>query len=343
MKKALITGITGQDGSYLAELLLEKGYEVHGMVRRSASEDFRGSYARIEHILDNLTLHHASVENFSRVLEIVNRVRPDECYHLAAQSFVHLSFEDSFTTLSTNINGTHHLLSAIRETAPECRFYFAATSEMFGNTPEFPQRETTPFAPRSPYGISKLTGYELTRNFREAYGMFTLSGILFNHESPRRGVSFLTRKVTCTLGAIKRGETNMLVVGNMEAKRDWGFAGDYVRAMYLMLQQDEPEDFVVATGETHSVREFIDEAFNAAGMEYTLVDLSGMSIEAADRECEELASDSGRVYLVRHPRFYRPAEVDNLLGDATKARQKLDWKPEVGFKKLVRMMVDGDQ
>jgi GDPmannose 4,6-dehydratase len=343
MKKALITGITGQDGSYLAELLLEKGYDVHGLVRRSASEDYRGSFARIGQIIDRITLHHGSVENHSRMLQVIHRVRPDECYHLAAQSFVHLSFEDAFTTLSTNINGTHHLLTALQEVAPNCRFYFAATSEMFGNTPEMPQRETTPFAPRSPYGISKLTGYELTRNFREAYGMFALSGILFNHESPRRGVSFLTRKVTRTLGAIRRGETNMLVVGNMEAKRDWGFAGDYVRAMYLMLQQEAPEDFVVATGEAHSVREFIDEAFNAAGMEYTLIDLSMMDEDRADRECARLEASKDRVFLVQHPRFYRPAEVDHLLGDASKAREKLGWKPEVSFKELVRMMVERDR
>jgi GDPmannose 4,6-dehydratase len=255
-KKALITGITGQDGSYLAEYLLSSGYEVHGLVRRVALEDPHRRFTRINHLLDKITLHPASLESYPSIFHVVSRHNFDECYHLAAQSFVAESFADGFSTMNTNINGTHYMLAAIRELHPECRFYFAGTSEMFGKVKETPQRETTPFHPRSPYGISKVAGFELTRNYREAYNMFCCNGLLFNHEGPRRGFEFVTRKITSAVARIKLGLDSELRLGNLEAKRDWGHAADYVRAMHAMLQQPEPDDFVVATGETHSVREF---------------------------------------------------------------------------------------
>ena len=256
MKKALISGITGQDGSYLCELLLEKGYEVHGIIRRVALEDPDHRMRRIRHVLDKVTLHSASLENHSSLMRVVREVTPDECYHLAAQSFVAYSFDDEFSTFGANVSGTHYMLSAIRDLAPACRFYFAASSEMFGKVKESPQKETTAFHPRSPYGISKVVGYELTRNYREAQGLHASSGILFNHESPRRGFEFVTRKITHHVAKIKHGLASELRLGNLEAKRDWGHAKDYVKAMWLMLQQDEPDDYVVATGETHSVEEF---------------------------------------------------------------------------------------
>src|SRR5919112_2214102 len=255
MKRALITGITGQDGSYLAEHLLSLGYEVHGLVRRVALEDPERRFTRIAHLLDKITLHAASLESYPSIFSVVSRVEFDECYHLAAQSFVAESFADGFSTMSTNINGTHYVLAALRELRPKCRFYFAGSSEMFGNVNEVPQKETTPFQPRSPYGISKVAGFHLTRNYRDAYGLYCLSGILFNHESPRRGLEFVTRKTTTTVARIKLGLASELRIGNLEARRDWGHAKDYVRAMHAMLQQEEPDDFVVATGETHSVRE----------------------------------------------------------------------------------------
>src|SRR5258705_1030129 len=258
MKKALITGITGQDGSYLAEHLLSHGYEVHGLVRRVALEDPSRRFTRIEHILDRLTLHPASLESYPSIFSIYSKTEFDECYHLAAQSFVAESFADGFSTMNTNINGTHYMLAALRELQANCRFYFAGSSEMFGKVREVPQTETTPFHPRSPYGISKVAGFDLTRNYRESYGMFTCSGILFNHEGPRRGFEFVTRKITSTAPRIKLGHATELRLGNLEARRDWGHAGDYVRAMHLMLQQPEPDDFVVASGESHSVREVCD-------------------------------------------------------------------------------------
>ena len=256
-RKALITGITGQDGSYLAELLLSKGYEVHGLIRRVALEDPEHRLWRIRHILDRLTLHAGCLESYASVCKVVERVNPDECYHLAAQSFVSYSFEDEFSTINTNINGTHFILSAIKEKAPFCRFYFAASSEMFGLVEETPQTEKTLFHPRSAYGISKVAGFDLTRNYREAYGIFACSGLLFNHESPRRGFEFVTRKITSAVAKIIQGLDSELKLGNLSAKRDWGYAGDYVKAMWLMLQQDQPDDYVIATGETHSVKEFV--------------------------------------------------------------------------------------
>jgi GDPmannose 4,6-dehydratase len=317
MKKALITGITGQDGSYLAELLLEQGYEVHGIVRRVALEHPQARMWRIRNLLNQINLHSASIDSYASIFNIVSEIKPDECYHLAAQSFVSYSFEDEFSTINTNMGGTHYVLSAIKRQAPECKFYFAASSEMFGNVQETPQNENTPFRPRSPYGISKLGGFELTRNYREAYGLFALSGILFNHESPRRGGEFVTRKITSAVAKIRLGIDNEIRLGNLEARRDWGHARDYVKAMWLMLQQDEPEDFVIATGKSRSVGEFLETAFRYAGLDYN-------------------------DYLVIDELLYRPSEVNILEGDASKAHQKLQWLPETSFEDLVREMVDSD-
>lgn len=317
MKKAIITGITGQDGSYLADFLLEKGYEVHGIVRRVALEDPAHRLFRLNHILDRVNLHAASLESYASIFNVIEKVRPDECYHLAAQSFVHYSFDDAFSTINTNINGTLYILSAIHEKAPDCRFYFAGSSEMFGKVRETPQTENTPFHPRSPYGISKVAGFDLTRNYRESYNLFACNGILFNHESPRRGYEFVTRKITSTAAKIKKGQANELRLGNLDAKRDWGFAGDYVQAMWLMLQQDQPDDFVVATNETHSVREFCEQAFDRVGLNW-------------------------EKYVVVDEQFYRPAEVHLLQGDYSKGREKLNWQPNVKFDELIKMMVDVD-
>jgi GDPmannose 4,6-dehydratase len=317
MKKALITGIGGQDGSYLAELLLSKGYEVHGIERRIAIEDPEHRCARILHIYDRLNLHAASMESYASVFNVIDRIKPDECYHLAAQSFVSYSFDDEFSTFNTNINGTLNVLSAIKERAPKCRFYFAGSSEMFGLVKEVPRNENTQFHPRSPYGISKVAGFDLTRNYREAYGIFACSGILFNHESPRRGYEFVTRKITNAVAEIKLGLAGELRLGNLDAKRDWGFAGDYVEAMWLMLQQEKPDDYVVATGEEHSVREFVEQAFNYVGLNW-------------------------EDYVIVDDRFYRPAEVHILKGDYSKANKILGWKPKVKFNELVEMMVERD-
>jgi GDPmannose 4,6-dehydratase len=315
--RALITGITGQDGSYLAELLVSKGYEVHGIVRRVALEDPAHRLARLKSVRDRVTLHAASVESFASLFKVVTLVAPDECYHLAAQSFVTYSFDDEFSTFNTNINGTHYLLAALRQVVPRCRFYFAGSSEMFGKVHEVPQTEQTRFHPRSSYGISKVCGYDLTRNYREAYNAFAVSGILFNHESPRRGFEFVTRKITSGIARILSGETNELRLGNLEAKRDWGHAREYVEAMWRMLQQPEPDDYVVATGQTHSVREFCEVAFSAVNLDY-------------------------RDYVVVDDSFYRPAEVDLLVGDASKARKVLSWVPEIAFRDLVTEMVQED-
>ena len=315
--KALITGITGQDGSYLAEHLLSLGYEVHGLVRRVALENPEGRFHRIAHILDKVTLHPASLESYPSIFHVVSRHAFDECYHLAAQSFVAESFGDGFSTMNTNINGTHHMLAALRELRPQCRFYFAGSSEMFGKVEEATQSETTRFHPRSPYGISKVAGFELTRNYREAYGLFAASGILFNHEGPRRGFEFVTRKITSTAARIKAGRATELRLGNLDARRDWGHSQDYVRAMHLMLQLDAPDDFVVASGESHTVREFCELAFREIGLDY-------------------------RDYVRTDERFYRPLEVEALIGDATKARTVLGWKPSHTFSELVSEMVQSD-
>jgi GDPmannose 4,6-dehydratase len=317
MKRALITGITGQDGSYLAEHLISLGYEVHGFVRRVALEDPSRRFTRIEHVLEHVKMHAASLESYASIFHIFSRQKFDECYHLAAQSFVGESFADGFSTMNTNINGTHFILAALRELQPECRFYFAGSSEMFGKVAEVPQKETTRFHPRSPYGISKVAGFDLTRNYREAYDMFCVSGILFNHESPRRGFEFVTRKISSTVARIKAGLASELKLGNLEAQRDWGHAADYVRAMHLMLQQPEADDYVVATGETHTVREFCERAFARVGMDWER-------------------------YVKVDEMFYRPAEVDLLIGDATKAHTALGWEPRYNFEQLINEMVDAD-
>ncbi|MCM8772869.1 MAG: GDP-mannose 4,6-dehydratase [Candidatus Omnitrophica bacterium] len=316
-KRALITGITGQDGSYLAELLLEKGYEVHGIVRRVAFEDPEHRLWRIRHIVDKIHLHCGSLESYASIYNIVEKVKPDECYHLAAQSFVSYSFEDEFSTLNTNINGTIYILSALKNRKPDCKFYFAASSEMFGMAIETPQNENTPFNPRSPYGISKVVGYYFTKNYREAYNMFACSGICFNHESPRRGFEFVTRKISRGVAMIKLGLLDKIKLGNLEAKRDWGYAPEYVEAMYLMLQQEKPEDYVIATGETHSVKEFVELAFKIVNLNW-------------------------EKYVEIDKTLFRPAEVYELRGNITKIKTKLGWQPKVKFEELVRIMVEND-
>ncbi|CAI4032675.1 GDP-mannose 4,6-dehydratase [Nitrospira tepida] len=316
-KRALITGITGQDGSYLAEFLLEQGYEVHGIVRRIAIEDPAHRLWRILAIKDRLHLHAASLESLPSIYRVFQAVKPDECYHLAAQSFVSYSFEDEFSTLNANINGTHYVLAALKDCAPACRFYFAASSEMFGKVAEVPQRETTRFHPRSAYGISKVAGFDLTRNYREAYGIQASCGILYNHESPRRGFEFVTRKITSHAARIKLGLIRELKLGNLEARRDWGHAREYVRAMWMMLQQPLAEDYVIATGEQHTVREFAEVAFSCVGLDY-------------------------RNYVTIDPQLLRPAEVETLLGDASKAKRELGWTSKISFKELVAEMVEAD-
>lgn len=316
-KIALITGISGQDGSYLSEFLVDRGYEVHGIVRRVALENPEDRLRRLASVRDRLHLHPASLESYPSLFSVVQQVQPQECYHLGAQSFVSYSFEDEFSTLNSNVNGAHYLLSAIRLAAPQCRVYFAGSSEMFGKVREVPQTEATPFHPRSAYGISKVAGFELTRYYREAFGLFAVSGILFNHESPRRGREFVTRKITSGLAKICSGQAQELALGNLEARRDWGHARDYVEAMWRMLQQDRPDDYVVATGETHSVREFAELAFAHVGLDFNR-------------------------YVRTDAAFMRPAEVDLLLGDPTKAERELGWRPRISFVKLVEEMVDAD-
>jgi GDPmannose 4,6-dehydratase len=313
-RKAFITGITGQDGSYLAELLLEKDYEVYGMIRRSSSFNT----ARIDHIFGDVELVFGDLGDGSVLNRLMRTIRPDEVYNLGAQSHVKVSFDIPEYTADVVALGTLRLLDAIREEGVQCRFYEAGSSEMFGQVAETPQTERTPFHPRSPYGVGKVFGYWITRNYREAYGMFAVNGILFNHESPRRGPTFVTRKVTRAIGAILRGEQDELRLGNLEAKRDWGFARDYMEGAWRMLQADEPDDYILATGETHSVREFLDEAFGYVGLDWN-------------------------EYVKIDERYFRPAEVDVLLGDASKAKEKLGWEPTVRFAELVRMMVDHDR
>ena len=316
-KRALITGITGQDGSYLSECLLRQGYEVHGIVRRVALEDPDHRLSRLREIRSRLKLHAASLESYASIHRVVHEVQPDECYHLAAQSFVSYSFDDEFSTLNTNINGTHFLLATLKSLTPRCRFYFAGSSEMFGMAETVPQDEGTRFHPRSSYGISKVAGFDLTRNYREAYGMHASNGILFNHESPRRGFEFVSRKITSGVARILAGKSKEIRLGNLEAQRDWGHAREYVEAMWLMLQQPTPDDYVVATGECHSVREFVELAFSHAGLDYAQ-------------------------YVAIDPELYRPAEINLLKGDAAKARRVLGWRHRARFEDLVREMVDED-
>ncbi len=312
-KRALITGITGQDGSYLAELLLDEGYEVIGMVRRSSTVTFE----RIAHLQDRIATVPGDLLDQASMIELLRTYRPDEVYNLAAQSFVQTSFSQPVLTGDVTGLGVTRLLDAIRIADPDIRFYQASSSEMFGKVVEVPQTETTPFYPRSPYGVAKVYGHWLTVNYRESYDLHASSGILFNHESPRRGLEFVTRKISNSVAKIKLGQADELRLGNLDAKRDWGFAGDYVRAMWLMLQQDSPDDYVVSTGVTRSVREFCEVAFGHVGLNY-------------------------EDYVVIDEAFYRPAEVDLLVGDATKAADVLGWKPSVGFEDLVTMMVDAD-
>ena len=316
-KKALITGITGQDGSYLAEFLLKKNYKVHGLVRRVALEDGNHRLWRLRHLLNKITLHPASLESYASLVKIIQRIKPKEVYHLGAQSYVDYSFKDEFSTLNTNINGTHYILSALKEFSPKTRFYFAGSSEMFGKVREVPQTEKTPFYPRSVYGISKVAGYDLTRNYREAYNMYCCSGILFNHESPRRGFEFVTRKITHAVARIKFGLQKHLELGNMDAKRDWGHAEDYVEAMWLMLNKKVPKDYVISTGTQYSVRDFAKLAFELVDLDY-------------------------RKHIKIQKNLYRPAEVRTLLGDCKKAKRELKWKPKYNFKKLVQDMVRAD-
>jgi len=318
MKKvALITGITGQDGSYLAEFLLTKGYEVHGIVRRVALEDETHRLWRLKKILNKISLHSASLESYASLVKIFQKIKPDEAYHLGAQSYVHYSFEDEFSTLNTNINGTHYILSALKDFSPKTKLYFAGSSEMFGKASTVPQNENTPFHPRSAYGISKVTGFELTRNYREAYNLFTSTGILFNHESPRRGFEFVTRKISHAVARIKCGMQKDLELGNIEALRDWGHAKDYVQAMWMMLQQDKPDDYVIGTGLQHSVKDFAKLAFSHVDLDY-------------------------KKFLKIKKKFMRPSEVDTLLADFTKAKKVLKWTPKISFEKLVSEMVEED-
>jgi len=316
-KKALVTGITGQDGSYLAELLLSKGYEVHGIVRRVALEDPSHRLWRIRNFLDELNLHPASLESYPSIYRVMRDVRPDEIYHLAAQSFVSYSFEDEFSTLNANINGTHYMLSSMKDVCPEARFYFAASSEMFGKVHETPQTEETKFHPRSAYGISKVAGFDLTRNYREAYDIFAVSGILYNHESPRRGYEFVTRKITSHAAKIKLGLADKLHLGNLDAKRDWGYAKQYVEAMWRMLNTSAPDDYIIATNKAHTVRDFVKTAFEALDLNY-------------------------EDYVVIDEKFFRPSEVEILQGNPEKAKKELGWEYDFKFEDLVLLMVKSD-
>ena len=316
-KIALITGITGQDGSYLAELLLKKNYQVHGVIRRVALEDKTHRLWRLQKIIDKITIHSASLESYASIIKIIQKIKPTEIYHLGAQSYIDYAFKDEFSTLNTNINGTHYILSAIKDFSPKSKFYFAGSSEMYGKVLQIPQTEKTPFYPRSTYGISKVAGFDLTRNYREAYKLFCASGILFNHESPRRGFEFVTRKISHTVARIKLGIQKKLELGNLDSKRDWGHAKDYVKAMWLILQQKKPQDFVIATGKQYTVRDFAKEAFLCVNLDY-------------------------RNYVKINKNFIRPSEVDTLLGNPAKAKKLLNWKPEVGFKELVKEMVYSD-
>ncbi|CAA7599574.1 GDP-mannose 4,6-dehydratase [Acididesulfobacillus acetoxydans] len=330
MKNALITGVTGQDGSYLSELLLEKGYKVYGIMRRKSKVD----YGTVEHLKNEIEFIYADMTDLASLIRALKIAQADEVYNLAAQSFVATSWEQPLATAEIDAIGVTNLLEAIRAVKPEAHFYQASTSEMFGLVQETPQTEKTPFYPRSPYGVAKLYGHWITKNYRESFGMYACSGILFNHESPRRGLEFVTRKITDAVARIKFGLQDKLYLGNMDAKRDWGYAGDYVRAMWLMLQQPEADDYVIASGETHSVRELVALAFCHAGIELVWSG-TGLEEEGLDRE-------TGKVLVGVDPKFFRPAEVEVLLGNPAKARTILGWEAEVGFDELVRRMAEED-
>lgn len=330
MKRALITGITGQDGSYLAELLLDKGYEVYGIMRRKSVVD----YGNVEHIKDRLHLIYADMTDLVSLIAAMGQAQPEEVYNLAAQSFVATSWEQPLLTAQIDALGVANLLEAIRITNPRCRFYQASTSEMFGLVQEVPQRETTPFYPRSPYGVAKLYGHWITKNYRESYGMYACSGILFNHESERRGKEFVTRKITDAAVRIHLGLQDSLELGNLSAKRDWGHSADYVRAMWLMLQADQPRDYVIATGETRTVREFVQAAFAQLDMELVWHG-QGIDETGIDRH-------SGAALVKVNPKFFRPAEVELLIGDPSRAQEELGWRREISFRQLVERMVHND-
>ena len=332
MKRALITGVAGQDGSYLAELLLDKNYEVHGIIRRVALEDETHRLWRIRDLRDKLNLHSGSLESFPSLAKIINKVQPDEIYHLAAQSYVANSFEDEFSTINTNVNGTHYMLASMKEFSTNSKFYFAGSSEMFGKTVETPQNEETRFYPRSAYGISKVTGFEFTRNYREAYNLFASTGILFNHESPRRGFEFVTRKISLAVAKIKNNLQNELRLGNLDAKRDWGHARDYVEAMWLMLQQKKPQDFVIATGIQYTVKSFIEIVSKKLNMQ---IKWKGKGLK------EKGFYDSKNIIAIDR-KYFRPTEVDNLLGDYTKAKKYLKWKPVHDIESLVDDMISSE-
>jgi GDPmannose 4,6-dehydratase len=336
-KKALITGITGQDGSYLAELLLEKGYEVHGMIRRASYFNRK----RIDHLYkdphgknSNLFLHYGDMSDSSNMNRMLEKVQPDEIYNLAAQSHVRVSFEVPEYTADVDATGTLRLLDAIKETGLKCRFYQASTSELYGKVQEVPQSEKTPFYPRSPYAVAKLYAFWIVINYREAYNLHASNGILFNHESPRRGENFVTRKITISAAAIKTNRKECLYLGNLDSKRDWGYAPDYVRAMWIMLQQNEPDDYVIATGQMHSVREFVEKTFMHIGIP---VEWRGHGVDEVG-----IDGNSGKVIVRIDPKYYRPTEVDQLLGDPSKAKTNLGWQPEVTFDKLVEIMIKAD-
>ncbi len=317
MKKALITGISGQDGSYLAELLLRKGYEVHGVVRRTAVEDPSGKLSNLAGVLDKVNLHTASLENHLSLYKVISAVEPDECYHLAASSFVSYSFDEESSILNSNFNGTHYLLASLKEISPDCKFFFAGSSEMFGRVTEAPQNELTPFNPRSIYGVSKLASHHLIRNYREQYGLFACTGILYNHESPRRDFKFVTRKITSHAARIKLGLKKKLSLGNLEAVRDWGYAPDYVRAIWLMLQQSSPQDYVISSGINRSVRDFVDMAFQCVDLDY-------------------------REYVEIDPRFYRVPETVPLRGDSSKIKKELDWSSTKRVEEIIGEMTNYD-
>ena len=330
MKKALITGITGQDGSYLTELLLEKGYKVYGLIRRKSKEDF----GNVEHLKDKITFIYADMTDLASLVNAVKISDADEIYNLAAQSFVKSSWDSPVSTAEINALGVLNLLEAVRLVKPTARFYQASTSEMFGKVQEIPQKETTPFYPRSPYGVAKLYGHWITINYRESYNLFACSGILFNHESERRGLEFVTRKITHAAAMIKEGKQEFVELGNLDAKRDWGHSKDYVKAMWLMLQQDQPDDYVVATGETRTVREFAKEAFKAIGID---VEFKGTGLDEVG-----VNKANGKVVIKVNKDFYRPAEVELLIGNPKKAEEKLHWKREISFHELVERMAKND-
>ena len=337
MRKALITGITGQDGSYLAELLLEKGYEVHGIIRRASTFNTQ----RIDHIYQDpheenvrLKLHYGDMTDSSNLSRLVEKINPDEIYNLAAQSHVGVSFDMPEYTTDVDAMGTLRLLDAIKESEVECKFYQASTSELYGEVQEIPQTEKTPFYPRSPYAAAKLYAYWIVKNYREAYDLFAVNGILFNHESPRRGKRFVTRKITRAVARITKGKQDKIYLGNMNAKRDWGYAKDYVKMMWMMLQHETPKDFVIATGETHTVRDFVEAAFSHVDVD---IEWQGEGVDE-----KGIDKDTGKVLVEVDPKYFRPTEVDLLIGDPSKAKKELGWEPEVKFKELVQLMVQSD-